>query len=317
MRMVLILMMTAGGALVEASGLPLGRGCRVLYVPGWLRNGSDHTDNLDSLRKLYPESELVVHRWDGDRLSFEKSRDHADAEGRRLGAELASCAASERARTVLVGHSLGGRVVVRALAELARRGMKVRRGIVLGAALPCDDAELPWAVLGSSQPVVCVACQHDPTLKLMYGLAGGEGSVALGVNGWPAGDRHVVRLFMPPEVPSRVIPKNYKILRMEKMRQLCTHLAKFYFEYLVECAEADFKTQASEVVVPQDCPNLETGTLDWGMWWRTRDACAGWKLQEHRITGHFRILDERGVRRAWGSPAKMREAFREVRRQVE
>ena len=56
MRMVLILMMTAGGALVEASGLPLGRGCRVLYVPGWLRNGSDHTDNLDSLRKLYPES---------------------------------------------------------------------------------------------------------------------------------------------------------------------------------------------------------------------------------------------------------------------
>ena len=47
------------------------------------------------------------------------------------------------------------------------------------------------------------------------------------------------------------------------------------------------------------------------------DEAGGWKLERNKVTGHARILDPQKVRRAWGSPTKMKEAFRKVKRAVD
>lgn len=35
------------------------------------------------------------------------------------------------------------------------------------------------------------------------------------------------------------------------------------------------------------------------LWWDTLDTKHGWKLQQNKVTGHYRILDPEDIRQAW------------------
>jgi len=48
-------------------------------------------------------------------------------------------------------------------------------------------------------------------------------------------------------------------------------------------------------------PNLELPTLGGSQFWTDVAWDADWKVQQHTWTGHGRLLDPRGVRRAWGA----------------
>ncbi|ANS76121.1 hypothetical protein AWM70_17295 [Paenibacillus yonginensis] len=58
-------------------------------------------------------------------------------------------------------------------------------------------------------------------------------------------------------------------------------------------------------------PNIPTKTLGGNVFWETVLQRRGWKLQRNVFTEHFRILDPRQIRQAWGyDEMEIREAFR-------
>lgn len=56
-------------------------------------------------------------------------------------------------------------------------------------------------------------------------------------------------------------------------------------------------------------PNLPLPTLGGKQWWGDIQITAAWRIQQHTVTGHCRLLDARGVRRAWGSLAACQRAL--------
>ena len=60
--------------------------------------------------------------------------------------------------------------------------------------------------------------------------------------------------------------------------------------------------------------NLPAPTLGGTQLWRDSLVYAGWRIQENVVTGHFRLLDSKNIRRAWGSYAQCKERFDEFKR---
>ena len=49
-----------------------------------------------------------------------------------------------------------------------------------------------------------------------------------------------------------------------------------------------------------DMFNVQFPTMGGTVWWNTLVSRGGYKLQQHKITGHARILDSNDIRVAWG-----------------
>ena len=48
---------------------------------------------------------------------------------------------NERDHLTLIGHSLGGRIVAKTVAELQRQGIRIQNACLLAAAIPFDDPD--------------------------------------------------------------------------------------------------------------------------------------------------------------------------------
>ena len=59
---------------------------------------------------------------------------------------------------------------------------------------------------------------------------------------------------------------------------------------------------------PNAGPNLPFPTLGGKQIWADNFIYAGWRIQQNVYTDHFRLLDDRDIRRAWGDEAACREA---------
>lgn len=55
--------------------------------------------------------------------------------------------------------------------------------------------------------------------------------------------------------------------------------------------------------------NIPLKTMGGKTWWNTIRSYNGWKLQQHKITKHCRILDPENYRRAWGNVREMKKAW--------
>ncbi len=288
---------------------------RVIYIPGWLRSGSDPTVALRTLQQAFPNCTPEFHPWDGDQLSFGDSRKEADVEGRRLGEAIAALPPPERELVVLVGHSLGARVAAHAGAVLSEKKLKIGGVVLIAAAVFDDEAVLKRLPDASLSPVVVVACQRDPMLKyamsfheLVYGTGVRN---PLGLTGWRGKHPRVISLQMPAELPVRLRPQG-PLMNYEAMRKLCVHLAEFYLVYFREQLDKDFQEPVSEVILRQPNINLPLPVIDAGWFWNTVHEQSGWKLQEHRLTGHYRIVDPNSIRRAWGTYMEMKALWTQI-----
>ncbi len=63
--------------------------------------------------------------------------------------------------------------------------------------------------------------------------------------------------------------------------------------------------------------NLKTKTLGGLQLWSDVHYFHGWHIQQHASTGHFRLLDSKDVRHAWGSKEECISALEEIRKQQE
>ena len=203
---------------------------RVLYVPGWHRCARGEDEALRFVAEAFPGAEVSVYDWDGN-CAWRKARGNADAAAERLADELIALSAEDRERLTLVGHSLGGRIVVRAMARLGRRGLKVRKAVVMAAALPFDDADIADFAAATVEPVEIVCNGRDTMLKFGYRPFGGEGAAALGAVGVAAPFANCRVSFVSPETVATT-PVIGKWAKVGLFRSLAAHYAPFYLEHV-------------------------------------------------------------------------------------
>ena len=208
---------------------------RVLYVPGWHRCARGEDEALRFVATAFPEAEVSAYDWDGN-CAWRKARGNADAAAERLADELIALSPEERGRLTLVGHSLGGRIVVRALARLGRRGMKVHKAVVMAAAIPSDDHDVVDFAVASDEPVEIVCNVKDTMLKWGYRPFGGEGSAALGAVGVAAPIANCRVSFVASEtVASASIAGKWA--KVGWFRSLAAHYAPFYLEHVKQLSD--------------------------------------------------------------------------------
>ena len=218
--------------LLSLAGLPQER---VVYVPGWHRCARGEDEALRFVAEAFPGAEVSVYDWDGN-CTWRKARGNADAAAERLADELIALPSAERERLTLVGHSLGGRIVVRAMARLGLRGLKVRKAVVMAAALPFDDADIADFAAATVEPVEIVCNERDTMLKIGYRPFGGEGAAALGAVGVAAPLANCRVSFVSPETVATT-PVIGKWAKVGLFRSLAAHYAPFYLEHFKQLSD--------------------------------------------------------------------------------
>ena len=202
----------------------------VWYVPGWLRCGGADPIAWSALTNAFPAAKAVYVDWDGNH-GWGRSVTNADAAVEILAARLAALPEPARTDLTLVGHSLGGRIVVKTLARLAERDLKVGRGVALAAALPADDPALETAGRGSLKPFVLMNNPKDGTLKYAYRVARGVHGPALGLVGPVAPHENVQAVSVPAEI-TRETEVAAAWGKVALFKKLAAHHAVFYLSEL-------------------------------------------------------------------------------------
>jgi pimeloyl-ACP methyl ester carboxylesterase len=59
--------------------------------------------------------------------------------------------------------------------------------------------------------------------------------------------------------------------------------------------------------------NVATNTLGGRQFWGDVAWFRGWRIQQHVLSGHYRLLDPKDVRKAWGSHQACRDTLRNIR----
>lgn len=284
------------------------------YVPGWMRTQTPEGGAWSSFTNVFSSSECAFWQWDGDEL-WQKAVRNADAAGRRLARDVRSLPAGRRDSLVLVGHSLGGRVIARALADLGATGDRIAAAALLAPAIPANDPDVVKMGAGSKSPVILVVNPQDITLKYVYAAAGGESGQPLGANGTPAPVANVREFSVPSDITDTTAIHDAWGSN-DTIKRIANHHASFYFAELGRILDGK-PSKNVQMVVPQGNVNIESKVVDAGVWWDVLDYSRGWKLERNILTGHCRILNPSKRRIAWGSEARMRESFAKVKRQLQ
>lgn len=284
----------------------------VWYIPGWMRTADTNGLAYASCTNVYAGATCRFRSWEGD-CNWWSAVEHADQEGVRLAEEIAATNAEFRAGLTLVGHSLGGRIIARTLAQLQKKGLPIRQGVLLAPAIPMRDPAVQKMGGGCTQPAIVVMNPQDTVLKYIFTISGQE-SPSLGTDGTFKPVTNVVEYSVPSTI-TETTPIDRCWGKSESLKRLCNHLAPFYFTELEKILAGTPSTNV-QVRVVQDKINVEWKTIDAGIWWNVMDSCAGWKLEQNIVTYHCRILNPDGKRVAWGNEREMRLSFKKIKAQL-
>lgn len=202
----------------------------VWYVPGWLRCGGAEPLAWSALTNAFPGAKSVYYDWDGNH-GWGQSVTNADMAAELLAARLAALPESTRTNLTLVGHSLGGRIVVKTLARLAGEEHKVGQGIALAAAMPADDSALATSGAASVRPLLLLNNPKDCTLKYAYRAARGVHGPALGLVG-PARTSVNAQVVSVPAEITRETEVAAVWGKVELFKKFAAHHAVFYLSEL-------------------------------------------------------------------------------------
>lgn len=300
---VLFLLLAGCTGLQAPSALPNLSGISttptVLYIPGWQsQQGPEYEEMVQErqaeeirlLNKAYPGANIVYTFWD-NAVSWPKCVKNADKLIRDLGKTIRNLKPEQRANLILVGHSLGGKVVIHILSDLDKKGLKVKQGVFLAAALPDDAPEIGRAINASLDPVINIYCPTDGTLRIILGLIG---------NAPPLG-AYGNAIAYPPE---RFYQYHVEPHFTGNWDWIHNHWSVHYLEILDRILSAkvmppnEIHPPEKKIVLPhattpvyQTDANLST--------WKTLRTYKGWRLQNSRVIRfHYRILDRRDRVRA-------------------
>lgn len=196
-----------------------------------------------SLKRAFPLAKVHVRRWKSNLLNFLLARSNADRAAQKLATELGSMSQASLSQLALVGHSLGGRLVLKALSQLAQScpNKKIGAATVAAAAIRGNSQEIHRAANTLKSELTIISNKFDPLLALGYRLFVPIGIPILGTTGIREPQQGVRQYHIPTTYPLRVHARA-PLMGFAPMRLICSHLAKFYLEFL-----ADIKTDNSYI----------------------------------------------------------------------
>ena len=103
----------------------------VYFIPGWYSQWVIYKGHIGILETLFPEQKIKVCKWSSNRL-WKNAKIHAAKFAAEFSEELLKHPDTEK--ITLIGHSLGGEIVLDLAAVLAENGRKIDRLILLGTA---------------------------------------------------------------------------------------------------------------------------------------------------------------------------------------
>jgi hypothetical protein len=285
----------------------------IWFIPGWLRTDAPREGVIESISSVFPSGKVDFKKWDGNNVVWPLAVDSADKEVWRFAFEIATMPREEREHLVLVGHSLGGRIIARILARLAERGIKIKQAVLMGAAIPNNDPDIEKMGEASILPVLAICNPDDVTLRYVYAMAGGENSVSFGANGALSVCKNVLECVIPGNI-TKEVEINKSWAKIQAFKDVANHHEKFYIEFLRRIIAGEEVT--GKIMVPQGFPTVEGRVMDSGIWWNVLEEFSDWKIEKNKLTGHCRIIDPSKRRTAWGREGEMRKAFEKVKLQL-
>ena len=281
----LLLLLLPGSAMVLS-------GQEVFLVPGWRTGYSGRDGCVRIMRDIWPGSDITVKSWNS-LVSYSEAKKNAAEYTKVLLKELLDMPESRRRELIIVGHSIGADITVNILCSLAERNMTIREVALLGAALPYDDPRV-WQVLKAVRGrCYNVVFPGDAVLRLLYSFS--EGSSPLGAKGWKFSH-------------SRFVEAN-----IEKNFSFYNHYAYLYLEQLDALVDS-LPPYPVDIRVMYGCQPYPFDEK--AIYWDEVELFQDWKLQKHRVSGEYRIVDDRNLVRARGKADLMQQSFADVKRQL-
>lgn len=296
----------------------------IIYVHGWEpETGYSYEEEVNLLKSIFPDSLIEVFEW-GSNIDFDFCLEFSDTVADALASRIANYSNADREKITLVGHSLGGRIALKAMSSPLLQDKPIRCGIFLAAAIPHDAPEIAKAIKNTLFPNIIIYNRQDYVLRHLYSMFGDGSRNALGAFGYAYPFRHnrLLQYKVSIETPQIQSLEEY-LTQMEKhfavsyLRELSTIIDSYNNSIAVADDFWDHSTDLSsveDVVVTQDRPNhpvkviLELGG-------ETVDSFADWSLQ--RVMGNsYRIVDPFDYQRALGDEHIMRESFESIRKQI-
>ena len=79
---------------------------------------------------------------------------------------------SQRRNLILIGHSLGGNIIIRTLAQLYQQGLSIKRAVLLGAAIENMNRNILLAMEATQKPICSMVNPDDAALKVFQTVTG-------------------------------------------------------------------------------------------------------------------------------------------------
>ena len=292
--------------------LPLSAGETVIFIPGWFTEWINYSRHRKLISELFPGAELQVCKWNSNRL-WKNAKSSAAKAAETLTAKLISAKTPEQ--ITLIGHSLGGRIILDSIAALAAKKIKVKQVILLGSAVKPDDKTLALLSKVSSEPVINICCSRDNILKL---YCQEEKEIPLGFAGIP----HPVENFRQfrMEIPEKslkigkftVIPAE----TLETPRQTAAHLAIYYLKTLRQSFSGeipeyylDYGT-LKKIAARNSCKAEKTSGFD------EVEELDGWQLANHPKKNFYRITSPTGKNFYYTDKNTALSNFHEIKRRI-
>ena len=289
---------------------------RVIFVPGiWSEDNAPQMYEA-WLEQAFPEARVEVRQWKANRISWERIKLEADLFAGELAKEIYAMTDAERRNLILVGHSAGARVVVKAMADLNGYGMSIRRGVFLGAALPDDDASIPKALQASRLPCINISNRKDNVLAVIYSsIVGDFEECALGAYGSKVkyAEMSLVDVKIKEQDDATKSGDNVwdvlKKIIQKNIDNYQRHYVELYFKELMSVLGDE---ELHNVLFPQlrMCRFSRKFNA-----WKTVAKSYGWELRRHSLSRQFCIVNPSGVMLAAGDGGSVRERFDELKRE--
>ena len=213
----------------------------IWFLPGWNSDGKLH-DDIYRLKNALHSDSIVVKNWDGCD-SWKNAVANAGKSAIALTDEITKMNRAQQKDLILVGHSLGAKIVVDIMAELSKRNISIQKGVLLGPAISTDDDNLRRAAQCSQ--LIVVRGEDDQVLKYFYPLVS-NGKVAIGDEGSNTGN-----------IKEYVVPVNFWRHRCEVFP---SHNYHMYIEFM-EQALLEKKKEKKKAAHKNEFPGYWGGGL--------------------------------------------------------
>ena len=303
----------------------------VVFIPGWLTETAQDGSYEACLRKLYPGKKITVLTWQSNSVKMDRVIENADAFADSVTEYIGKKPEGERSELILIGHSMGGRIVAKTASSLAENGITVGRIVLLGAAVDFD-IDLNDMIRCSREPVINVFSRNDSVLKYLYG--NWKQKFAIGFSGAEKPPRdHFIEYRLVASAPE------ISNLRLTNATlESVVHLAQIYFNELDRINRGEAKPYSpqydySGVVVKKSFLSIPSEwTIPPVFKMDLRDSYADWLLaktdvrwttgrktgkpKEHCITVYF-IFDQYGRIASWSLwRAQLERRFNDIRDRI-